>query len=133
MAACSFGALAAGPDTSDSVESLQGTRWRGSHKSDRDSATVTGRVTFHMDDQLVLVTHGENGITLEWTFKVKGSKIALASFRQTGGTPRRTYREEQAEGSFSGDQIGFSYSFLWSGPQRKNVRGSGEFLLKRES
>jgi hypothetical protein len=80
----------------------------------------------------VLVTNEENGISLEWTFKVKGTKIALTSFRQTGGKPQRRYREEKAEGTFSAEQISFSYSVLWSGPERKNVPARGEVQLKRQ-
>jgi hypothetical protein len=126
------GLLAAPPGASDTVESLQGTRWRGVNKGERDSATVTARVRSHKDGQLVLVTQEENGIAHEWTFAVEGSKIALASFRQTGGRPQRTYKEERAEGSFSADQISFTYSFLWSGPQRKNVPARGAVQLRRD-
>jgi hypothetical protein len=125
-------APAAEPSDSDSRQDYHGTRWRGTNSGSRDSSSVTARVTSHKDDQLVLVTHGENGIALEWTFKVKGSQIALTSFRQTAGTPQRRYREEKAEGTISSDQISFSYSYLWDGPQRKNVPAKGDIQLKRE-
>jgi len=124
--------LAAEPAGSDSGQDFQGTRWRGTNSGSRDSASVTAKVTSHRDNQLVLVTHGENGMALEWTFKIKGSQLTLTSFRQTAGTPQRRYREEKAEGTIAPDQISFSYSYLWDGPQRKNVPAKGDIQLKRE-
>jgi hypothetical protein len=123
---------AAEQSSGDSSGSLAGTKWRGTNKGERDSASVTANVRSHKDGQLVLVTHEENGMGHEWTFAVKGSRIALTSFRQTAGRPMRTYREERAEGTISDEQISFSYSFLWSGPQRKNVPARGAVQLRRE-
>lgn len=128
--------LGAGPATEPSADDTTmdaapvGSTWKGARTANKDTFSVDGKITAHDPGSLSLTTSEQNGVGMEWNFKVKGSTLTLSSLRTTtryGGTRK----EEQVSGRIVDDKIQITYSWAEYRDRKKNISVAGQMQLTR--